>query len=106
MAGLEFSQRTTERVPQRCFELRVVVFLLYEFIHTQRLADDLVLRQVAAALHFLTDELFLMWRKQNFHGRKVNVDSNRVKKFNHEHTNTRNSIVAKERKIRKELNRR
>jgi hypothetical protein len=81
MAGLVFLQRTAERVAQRRRQLRVVVLLLDEFIHTQRLADDLVRRQVAAALHFPSDEFFLMWREQNLHGRKLKAAPNRVKKF-------------------------
>jgi hypothetical protein len=81
MAGLEFFQRTAGRVAQRGFKLRVVVLLLDEFIHAQRLADDLVLGQITAALHFLADELFLMRREQNFHGRKLKAASDGVKKF-------------------------
>jgi hypothetical protein len=81
MAALVFFQRAAERVTQRRFKLRVIVLLLDEFIHAQRLADDLVWRQVAAALHFLADELFLMRREQNFHDGKLKAAPNSVKKF-------------------------
>jgi len=81
MAGLVFLQRTAERAAQRRFKLRVIILLLDEFIHAQRLADDLVLRQVAAALHFLADEFFLMRREQNFHGGKLKAVPEGVKKF-------------------------
>ncbi len=81
MAGLVFFQRTAERVAQRRFKLRVIVLLLDEFIHAQRLADDLALRQIAAALHFPADEFFLMRREQNFHGGKLKAAYDGVKKF-------------------------
>jgi hypothetical protein len=81
MAGLVFFQRTAERVAQRRLQLRVIVLLLDEFIHAQRFADDLILRQVAAALHFPADEFFLMRREQNFHGGKLKGGSRPVKKF-------------------------
>ena len=81
MAGLVFLQGTAERMTQGCFKLWIVVLLLDEFIHAQRLADDLVLRQVAAALHFPANEFLLMWREQNFHGGKLKAASKRVKKF-------------------------
>ena len=81
MAGLEFFQRTAERVAQSRFQLRVVVLLLDEFIHVQRLADDLVLRQIAAALHFPADEFLLMRREQNFHVGKLKGEVKGVKKF-------------------------
>jgi hypothetical protein len=42
MAGLVFFQRTAVRMAQRRFQLRVAVLLLDKFIHTQRLADDLI----------------------------------------------------------------
>jgi hypothetical protein len=85
MAGLEFFQRTAERVAQCRLQLRVVVLLLDELIHAQRLADDLVPRKVAAALHFPADELFLMRCEQNFHGGKLKAASSGVKKFVAEH---------------------
>ena len=81
MTGLVFFQRTAERVAQRRLQLRVVVLLLHEFIHAQRLTDDLILRQIAAALHFPADEFFLMRREQNFHGCKLKAGFNSVKKF-------------------------
>jgi len=81
MAGLVFFQRAAERLAQRRLQLRVVVLLLDEFIHAQRLADDLVRRQVTAALHFPANELFLMRREQNFHDGKLKAAPNGVKKF-------------------------
>ena len=81
MTGPVFLQRTAERVAQRRFKLEIVVLLLDQLIDAQRLADDLVFRNVAAAFHLLADEFFLMRCERNFHGDKLNCRLAGVKKF-------------------------
>lgn len=58
-------------MPQSRFKMRIVIFLFDELVHAQRLADDFILGEIAASLHLLADETFLMRSERNSHRDKL-----------------------------------